>query len=216
MVRRKEKIGLIEYVEKRHPHHNCNLTTKDRDLEEHIMKVAGTKGIMMTEMLHQKILNEDEIVSKISSFMDKKETHKVLYKMRDAKIANYLEEHIRIPGKNNPWVQYSWYLTLDEAIFEIYKKEKSILGDIHSTIEYHEMNEFYTCPGKCVKVTFDKAYSMGFQCPACEKPMIHADNSKSIKMLKEAESVQKNRCNDIIKRCDICKARASAEMKPSK
>lgn len=167
----------------------------------------------MVDMLHQAILNEDEIVKRASALIDKKETHRILYKLRDVKVANYLEEQIRLPGKNNPWVQYSWYLTLDEAIFEVYKKEKAILNDIRSTIEYHESNEFYSCPGKCNSVTFDKAYSMGFHCPECNKPMAHVDSSKPIKMLREAEAVQKSRCSDIVQRCDICKARASAETK---
>lgn len=180
---------------------------QDPDLEEHILKIAGTKGLMVAQMLESGPMKESDIVEKIAAFVDKKEAHRILYALRDAKIANYIEEQVRIPDKRNPWVQYSWFLTLDDALFEIYNEEENILQNLHNTIEYEKTNTFYACSKKCMKMTFDDAYSAGFHCPACGEKMAYYDNKSAIENLKVAETIQKKHCDEISNRCEICKAR---------
>ncbi len=183
------------------------ITAQDPDIEEHILKIAGTKGLMVAQMLEFGPMKESDIIEKISAFIDKKEAHRVLYAMRDGKVANYIEEQVRIPDKRNPWVQYSWFLTLDDTLFEIYNKEEVVLNNIHNTIEYEKTNNFYCCQKKCMKMIFDDAYSAGFRCPVCGEKMEYYENKHALENLKMAESIQKMHCDEINKRCEICNAR---------
>ncbi len=189
------------------------LTTYDPDIEEHILKIAGTNGLLMAEFLAHGPIKETDIVERFSPLMDRKEVHQALYALRDGKVANSTQETVRLPDKKNPWVQYSWYLTLDEALFHLFGKEQRVLRDLKLTVEYEKTNNFYACPSRCMKMTFDKAYSVGFRCPNCGAEMSYLDNNPAIDNLKKAACMQEMLCGEIESRCEICRARQSLQKK---
>lgn len=184
------------------------VSIEDPVIREHILRIAGQNGILVAEALKNEKMLEFDIIDKLSGFMNKKEVRRILYLLREGRVANFLEECKKIPGKRNPWIQYRWFLTLDEALFHICTKEEHILNDIHHTLEYEKTNNFYACSERCMKLTFDNAYAVKFKCPVCKKEMSHIDNRPAIEVLKQAMGFQRSYFRRLSERSVICKARS--------
>ncbi|MFB0503382.1 MAG: transcription factor [Candidatus Bathyarchaeia archaeon] len=152
---------------------------------ETLLKVAevigGKEAVRIVEVLCQ--VNEttdEEIVAKTEINLN--DVRRILYRLYDHSLVGLR----RTRDKETGWFIFHWRLQPDQLEGFVTSQKRKILDKLEARVEYEKSHDFYYCFTQgCKQVPFEEAVELVFQCPVCNKPLMHFNNEKIIKSLRE-------------------------------
>lgn len=141
--------------------------------------LGGEEAVKIVEVLSEvDETTDEEIVAKTEINLN--HVRKLLYRL----YGNSLVGLRRIRDKETGWFIFYWRLQPDQLDGFIQNQKRRILDKLEARLEYEKGHDFYYCytPG-CKRVPFEEAVEIVFQCPTCNKPLMHFENGKIIKFL---------------------------------
>lgn len=123
---------------------------------------------------------DDQIANKTGIRLNS--VRKILYKLYDHSLVSLR----RSRDENTGWFIFHWKLQPDQLEGFITNQKKHVLEKLEARLSYEQNHEFYYCgsPG-CKRLPFEEAVEVIFQCPTCNKPMMHFDNTDVIEALSQ-------------------------------
>ena len=114
---------------------------------------------------------------------------KILYKLYDHSLVGLR----RSRDKNTGWFIFHWRLQLDQLEGFILNQKRRVLEKLEARLRYEQNHEFYYCHTMgCRRIPFGEAMELVFQCPTCNKPLMHFENGKIVSVLtKKVEQLRK-------------------------
>jgi transcription initiation factor TFIIE subunit alpha len=150
--------------------------------EETLMEVAalfGEDAVRVVEVLKgvHEIIDID-IVGQTQIRLNT--VRKTLYRLYDHSLVGLR----RTRDKETGWFVFNWRLQPDQLEGFIFNQKRRVLEKLESRLRYEKNHEFYTCktPG-CKRFPFEEAFELLFECPACNKPMVHINNDHIVETL---------------------------------
>jgi transcription initiation factor TFIIE subunit alpha len=149
-------------------------------IEEVVAKVAGADVVpLVHELKNKKNVSEFKLAEKMN--LEVNQTRNMLYRLYQANMVSFL----RRKDKKKGWYIYYWTFhpnSLKHLMSELRRKELSSLSDI---LKKEEEGNFYVCPNKCIRLSFDSVFDFGFKCPECGEIMITDNNSEKVDVMKK-------------------------------
>ena len=151
--------------------------------DETLRKVAevlgGEEAVKVVDVL--RVVDEttdEEIVSRTGIRLNS--VRKILYKLYDHSLVTLRRSRDETTG----WFIFHWRLQPDQLEGFILNQKKRILDNLEARLEYEKSHDFYYCyTSGCKRVPFDQAVEIVFQCPVCNKPLMHFENRKIVEFL---------------------------------
>jgi len=150
--------------------------------EETLMKVAalfGEDAVRVVEVLKgvHEIIDID-IVDQTQIRLNT--VRKTLYRLYDHSLVGLR----RSRDKETGWFVFHWRLQPDQLEGFIFNQKRRVLEKLETRLRYEKSHEFYSCktPG-CKRFPFEEAFELLFKCPACNRSMVHVNNSHIIEPL---------------------------------
>ena len=105
---------------------------------------------------------------------------KALYRLYDHSLVALRQSR----DKEKGWFIFNWRLQPDQLEGFILNQKCRVLEKLEIRLEYEKSHGFYSCqtPG-CKRFPFAEAFELLFKCPACNKPMMHLNNDRIVKIL---------------------------------
>ena len=149
--------------------------------------VAGQDVLPLIEVLKgKKNISEftiaEELKEEINTIRNK------LYRLYDSNLV----EFIRKKDKKKGWYIYYWTFIPSRIPFLFKSIKSKKIDKLKERVKSEQGVNFFECPGKCLRMTFDKAIDLEFKCPECGDLMNQEDNAGKIEhMLKEIGKLEK-------------------------
>jgi transcription initiation factor TFIIE subunit alpha len=114
---------------------------------------------------------------------------RILYKLYDHSLVGLR----RSRDQNTGWFIFHWRLQPDQFEGFIINQKRRVLEKLEARLEYEKNHDFYYCDTLgCRRVPFEEAVELVFQCPTCNKSLMHFDNGTIIEDLaKKVERLRK-------------------------
>ena len=114
---------------------------------------------------------------------------RILYKLYDHSLVALR----RSRDQNTGWFIFHWRLQPDQFEGFIINQKRRVLEKLEARLEYEKNHDFYYCSTLgCRRVPFEEAVELVFQCPTCNKPLMHFDNGTIIEDLtRKVEKLRK-------------------------
>ena len=155
---------------------------------QNVAMLFGEEAVRVVEIL--------EKVDEITSFQIADQTEirlntvrKTLYRLYDHSLVALR----RSRDKETGWFVFHWRLQPDQLEGFIFNQKRRVLEKLETRLRYEKSHEFYSCktPG-CKRFPFEEAFELLFKCPACNRPMVHVNNSNIIEtMTQKVEQVRR-------------------------
>jgi len=141
--------------------------------------IGGKEAVKIVETMSEvDETTDEEIVAKTEINLN--EVRKILYKLYDHSLVALR----RTRDKETGWFIFHWRLQPDQLEGFILNQKKLILDKLEVRLEYEKSHDFYYCyTSGCKPVPFEEAVELVFQCPICNKPLMHFENSKIVESL---------------------------------
>jgi len=150
--------------------------------EETLMEVAalfGEDAVKVVEVL--KGVHEIIDIDVVDQTQIRLNTvRKTLYRLYDHSLVGLR----RSRDKETGWFVFHWRLQPDQLEGFIFNQKRRVLEKLETRLKYEKNHEFYSCktPG-CKRFPFEETFELLFKCPACNRPMVHINNSHIIETL---------------------------------
>ena len=114
---------------------------------------------------------------------------KILYKFYDHSLVGLRRSRDQSTG----WFIFHWRLQLDQLEGFILNQKRRVLEKLEARLRYEQNHDFYYCYTiGCKRIPFEDAMELVFQCPTCNKPLMHFENGKIVSALaKKVEQLRK-------------------------
>ncbi len=114
---------------------------------------------------------------------------RILYKLYDHSLVALR----RSRDQNTGWFIFHWRLQPDQFEGFIINQKRRVLEKLEARLEYEKNHDFYYCDTLgCRRVPFEEAVELVFQCPTCNKSLMHFDNGTIIEDLtRKVEKLRK-------------------------
>lgn len=114
---------------------------------------------------------------------------RILYKLYDHSLVALR----RSRDQNTGWFIFHWRLQPDQFEGFIINQKRRVLEKLDARLEYETHHDFYYCETLgCRRVPFEEAVELVFQCPTCNKSLMHFDNGTIIEDLtRKVEKLRK-------------------------
>jgi len=171
VVKKKEKKELID----------------PKEIEKLILNISGEEGLILYKLLKTKNnVSEFILADKLKKSIN--QVRNLLYKFDVYNLITSTRKKDRKKG----WYVYYWTFVeqrAKEAIILIKRKE---LTKLKSQLEREKSYNFFLCPKKCIRLTYETAMENQFQCLECGSILMPENNTKTIKNLeKEINDLEK-------------------------
>ena len=105
---------------------------------------------------------------------------KTLYRLYDHSLVALRQSR----DKKTGWFVYHWRLQPDQLESFIFNQKRRVLEKLETRLRYEKSHEFYSCQTQsCRPLPFGQAFEVLFRCPACNRSMVHVNNSHIIETL---------------------------------
>ena len=151
--------------------------------DETLVKVAEVLG--QEEAIHiiytlkdADEITDDQIANKTGIRLNS--VRKILYRLYDHSLVSLR----RSRDQNTGWFIFHWKLQPDQLEGFIMNQKRYVLQKLDARLNYEKNHDFYHCgTPSCKRLPFEEAMELLFQCPTCNKPMMHSDNNKMVGVL---------------------------------
>ena len=147
--------------------------------DETLMEVAalfGEDAVRVVEVLTgvHEIIDMDVVDQ---TQMRLNTVRKTLYRLYDHSLVGLR----RSRDKETGWFVFHWRLQPDQLEGFIFNQKRRVLEKLETRLRYEKSHEFYSCQTQgCRPLPFGQAFELLFKCPACNRPMVHINNSHII------------------------------------
>ncbi|MEK6950524.1 MAG: hypothetical protein AABX13_02265 [Nanoarchaeota archaeon] len=133
-----------------------------KKVEEIIKNLLSEEGLpLVKELYDRQNISEFELASKTKK--DIKVIRRLLYMLYNHNLVYFS----RKKDKEKGWYIYYWTLSPENIRFLYYKKKREELAQGQEQLARERKELFFTCPKRCVRLTFDHAMDFEFHCPEC-------------------------------------------------
>ncbi len=108
-----------------------------------------------------------------------------LYRLYDSNLV----EFTRKKDKKKGWYIYYWTFVPSRIPFLVKDLKKKKLQKLADRLKTEQGSNFFECPNKDMRLTFEKAVDHDFKCPECGSLMHQEDNEKKIQHI--TDEIQK-------------------------
>ena len=114
---------------------------------------------------------------------------KILYRLYDHSLVALR----RSRDKKLGWFIFHWRLQPDQLEGFIFNQKRRVLEKLETRLGYEKSHEFYSCQTQdCRPLPFEQAFELLFKCPACNKLMVHVNNSQIVETItRKIEQIKK-------------------------
>jgi len=149
-------------------------------IEEVIKEAAGEEAIPLYKALKNKFnISEFKLASTIKQDINK--TRNLLYKLYHANLVSFT----RKKDKKKGWYIYYWTFQPKKVNVFANKIKNKRLEMLTERLKREEIENFFSCVNKCMRLDFEKSTEFGFKCPECGELMNQEDNQEEIKNLRK-------------------------------
>ena len=144
-----------------------------------VTAVLGEDAVRVVEALKEvREITDNEIADKTQVRLNL--VRKALYRLYDHSLVA-----LRLSrDKETGWFIFNWRLQPDQLGGFILTQKRRVLEKLEIRLEYEKTHEFYSCQTLgCKRLPFEQAFELLFKCPVCNKPMIHINNDRIVKIL---------------------------------
>ncbi len=160
----------------------------DKTLEKVAEAFGNEEAVRIIEALKEVgETTDDQIATQTGIRLNS--VRKILYKLYDHSLVGLR----RSRDKNTGWFIFHWRLQLDQLEGFILNQKRRVLEKLEARLRYEQNHEFYYCQTiGCRRIPFGEAMELVFQCPTCNKPLMHFENGKIVSALtKKVEQLRK-------------------------
>lgn len=160
---------------------------RDPQIEDMVLTIAGENGFALYNLLlGRKNVSEFVLVDKLNLTIN--QIRNILYKFDEYSLVSSTRKKDRKKG----WYIYYWTFEIKKAKLAIVLIKKLKIRKLNMQLERESNFNFFTCPKKCIRLTYETAMENHFQCLECGNLLIPDDNTKLIKKIKkDIESLEK-------------------------
>ena len=168
------------------------MAPEDEVIATVIETVAGEDVLPLIEVLKgKKNVSEftiaEQLKEEINTIRNK------LYRLYDSNLV----EFTRKKDKKKGWYIYYWTFVPSRIPHLMKEMKKKRLEKLKDKLKSEENVNFFECPNKCMRLTFDKAIDFEFKCPECGSLMNQEDNAKKVLHIqKEIEVLERDISNE--------------------
>jgi transcription initiation factor TFIIE subunit alpha len=138
--------------------------------EDAVKVVETLKGVH--EIIDIEIADKTQVPLKM--------VRKALYSLYDHSLVALRQSR----DKETGWFIFNWRLQPDQFENFILNQRRHVLEKLEIRLEYEKNHQFYTCQTpSCKRSPFEEAFELLFKCPACNRPMIYANNDLIVELL---------------------------------
>jgi len=144
-----------------------------------VAALFGEDAVRVVEALKEvREITDNEIADKTQVRLNL--VRKALYRLYDHSLVA-----LRLSrDKETGWFIFNWRLQPDQLGGFILTQKRRVLEKLEIRLEYEKSHEFYSCQTLgCKRLPFEEAFELLFKCPVCNKPMIHINNDRIVKIL---------------------------------
>jgi len=149
-------------------------------IEQELKRFLSPELIKLIKILKEREYTSEYVLAdKIGK--DINTTRGLLYQLDQGNLVTITKQKDKVKG----WYIYYWKFLDENTLQFLYNKLKSEKEKYEERVQEEENNTFFSCPNKCVRLTFDEATNYEFRCPECGELLVEEDNKDLIKKLKE-------------------------------
>ena len=164
VVKKKEKKELID----------------PKEIEKLILNISGEEGLILYKLLKMKNnVSEFILADKLKKSIN--QVRNLLYKFDVYNLITSTRKKDRKKG----WYVYYWTFVEQRAKDAIVLIKKQELTKLKSQVEREKSYNFFMCPKKCIRLTYETAMENQFQCLECGSILMPEDNTKTVKNLEK-------------------------------
>lgn len=130
-----------------------------------------------------KILSKGEITDQAiaEKMMIRANTiRRILNEMHTKGIITYRKEKER-----SGWYNYIWRINYDKIEEFINMEKDNYIQYLEDRLKFEQENHFFRCSDGCVKLEYANALEADFKCPLCNSQLVHYNNKKDIRQIKQ-------------------------------
>ncbi len=151
-----------------------------KKVEEILLEIIGGEGLPLVQALYER-----QNISEFELARETKKDIKVIRRLLYILYNNNLVYFSRKKDKDKGWYIYYWTLSPENIRFLYYKKKRERLTRLLEQLEREQKELFFTCPKRCVRLTFDQAMDFDFHCPECGELVQHDNSLDKVGLLKQ-------------------------------
>ena len=159
--------------------------------DERLKKVAalfGEEAVTVVEIL-EKVDETTDFQIADQTEIRLNTVRKTLYRLYDHSLVALRQSR----DKETGWFIFHWRLQPDQLEGFIFNQKRRVLEKIETRLGYEKSHEFYSCQTQgCRPLPFEQAFELLFKCPACNKLMVHVNNSQIVETItRKIEQIKK-------------------------
>jgi len=152
---------------------------KEPAINAYMIRLVGEDGIELIRKFPPGEEHSDEDLAEMTDIGLNSVRH-TLYTLYERRLAEYR----RLKNAETGWLTYLWHLNPEKIMGVIESEIRDILYKIERRADYEEKNDFFVCQHCGIRLTFDEAFGLNFECPNCDEPITHFDNELLVVALK--------------------------------
>lgn len=156
------------------------LSKLDQRLLAIAYKLTGPEGYAVLEYIAKNGETTDDDLSRVFK-VKPNVIRQIIYSLDKHKLVVFRKD---IDKKTN-WVTFYWKINRDFFSTYVDFKRNSIIEKIRKRYEYERSQNFFVCPRKCKRYTFDEAMELDFKCATCGQVLSMEDNSRLVEFLEK-------------------------------
>jgi len=159
----------------------------NKAIENVVTEVAGEDVFPLVKFIKdKKNISEFKIASGLRKEIN--QVRNMLYRLLNYNLVSFT----RKKDKKKGWYIYYWTFNLQRIKYLTFDLKKKRLFKLQERLQREQTNQFYLCPGGCIRLDFEQSTNFEFKCPECGKLIELEDNSKKIeKIEKEIKRLKK-------------------------
>lgn len=151
-----------------------------KEIEKLVLNISGEEGLILYKLLKMKNnVSEFILADKLKKSIN--QIRNLLYKFDVYNLITSTRKKDRKKG----WYVYYWTFVEQRAKDAIVLIKKQELTKLKSQVEREKSYNFFLCPKKCIRLTYETAMENQFQCLECGSILMPEDNTKTIKNLEK-------------------------------
>jgi transcription initiation factor TFIIE subunit alpha len=148
-------------------------------INELIDRVAGEVGIIIYSLRLKNEFTDDQLALELG--IEINEIRRALFALYEIGLAEYKRRRDDETG----WMEYYWRINYEKELEVLRKELEKMKSKLQEKLESETNTVYYICPNLCVKVSYDEAMDLNFECPRCGNMLEYLDCSEAVARAEE-------------------------------
>ncbi|MFO8016635.1 MAG: hypothetical protein R6U32_06015 [Candidatus Woesearchaeota archaeon] len=149
-------------------------------IDEVIAELVGEDAIPLVKALkNRKNVSEFKLAEKLGQEINV--VRNMLYRLYHLNLVSFVRRKDRVKG----WYIYYWTFKTKMIKYLAEQLRKKKLEKTKEKLEREKNSQFFNCPNKCMRLSFDQVVDFRFKCPECGAIMEQEDPKEIVEKLKK-------------------------------